>query len=206
MNYQQSIARSEDFIQTRHIPEGICDAILEYYEKNEQSRLEGQCITDDEKGKHSALVLKDVKESTDIAISPNNWEQPFMDYRLELQKCLDEYVNTYPAMNNLNRFNVLEDYNIQHYPKGGGFKIEHFERDGGFNKTIRRCLVFMTYLNDLDDGGTRFVYQKRIVKAQKGKTVIFPVDWTHTHASQISHTQEKTIVTGWFSFKWGSAD
>ena len=60
----------------------------------------------------------------------------------------------------------------------------------------------MTYLNDLDAGGTTFPYQKRTLKAQKGKTVIFPSDWTHTHVGQISETQEKTIVTGWYSYIW----
>ena len=78
----------------------------------------------------------------------------------------------------------------------------NFERDGSFNSTIKRCLVFMTYLNDVEKGGTFFPYQQRLVKAIKGKTLIFPSDWTHTHVGQISETQEKTIVTGWYSYMW----
>ena len=27
-------------------------------------------------------------------------------------------------------------------------------------------------------------------------------NWTHTHVGQISETQEKTIVTGWYSYIW----
>ena len=196
--HQHPIKIGEDFIQSWHIPEGICDAILEYYQKNSDKQVKGQALTSD--GEHAHM--KDIKDSIDVPIHANYFEQPFQDYRIELQKCLDEYVKIYPHIENLIKFNIIEPYNIQHYPKGGGFKIEHFERDGSFTKTIKRCLVFMTYLNDLDDGGTKFIYQNRIIKAQKGKTVIFPVDWTHTHVSQISNTREKTIVTGWYSYLW----
>lgn len=198
MNFHKPITTNQDFIQTWHIPEGICDAILEYYHSNPQQRNTGKTITHAQ----GSRVMKDIKESTDLAISANNFDQPFMDYRIELQKCLDDYVKIYTHLNHVARFNVIEPYNIQHYPKGGGFKIEHCERDGSLNKTIKRCLVFMTYLNDLDSGGTKFIYQNRTVKAQKCKTVIFPADWTHTHVGQISETQEKTIVTGWYSYLW----
>jgi hypothetical protein len=58
----------------------------------------------------------------------------------------------------------------------------------------------MTYLNDLDDGGTEFYHQKLTIKAEKGLTLIWPVDWTHLHRGQISYTKEKTITTGWLSF------
>ena len=198
MNYQNPITKNEDFIQTWHIPEQICDAIVEYFKNNPDKHEPGQAITN----KQGSVIRKDFKESMDLPIDADYWEQPFMDYRIELQKCLDDYVKIYPHLEHVVRFNIVEGYNIQHYPIGGGFKIEHFERNGSFNKTIKRILVFMTYLNDLDDGGTKFIYQNRIIKAQKGKTVIFPVDWTHTHVGQISQTKEKTIVTGWYSYLW----
>ena len=34
----------------------------------------------------------------------------------------------------------------------------------------------------------------------KGLTLIFPAGFTHTHKSQVSLTQEKMIVTGWYNF------
>ena len=58
----------------------------------------------------------------------------------------------------------------------------------------------MTYLNNVDEGGTEFYYQKMITPAKKGLTLIWPTDWTHTHKGQISKTQEKFIITGWYSF------
>ena len=55
----------------------------------------------------------------------------------------------------------------------------------------------MTYLNDVPDGGTEFLYQNLTTKAIKGNTVIWPATWTHTHRGQISQTHEKIIITGW---------
>ena len=103
-------------------------------------------------------------------------------------------------MNTLPRLNITEHFNIQHYGKGGGFKKWNFE-SGNHNEMYirRRILVFMTYLNDVDDGGTEFKHQKLITPAKKGLTLIWPVWWTHTHRGQVSHTKEKYIVTGWLS-------
>ena len=44
------------------------------------------------------------------------------------------------------------------------------------------------------------IYKLRIVKAKKGKTIIFPAIWTHTHKGEITKNQEKYIITGWFNF------
>ena len=59
----------------------------------------------------------------------------------------------------------------------------------------------MTYLNDVTDGGeTEFKYQKLKVKPVKGKMVMWPTDFTHTHRGITSPTQEKYIATGWDNF------
>jgi hypothetical protein len=58
----------------------------------------------------------------------------------------------------------------------------------------------MTYLNDVDDGGTDFYFQNITIKAEKGLTLIWPVDWTFSHRSQVSYTKEKYVATGWFQF------
>ena len=58
----------------------------------------------------------------------------------------------------------------------------------------------MTYLNDVENGGTDFLYQKITTPAKKGLTIIWPATWTHTHKCHISNTQEKYIITGWFSY------
>ena len=99
-------------------------------------------------------------------------------------------------VNEIQRFTIKEFIYIQKYPPGGGFKKWHFEEPGH----LKRCLVFMTFLNDMtDEGGTEFLYQDLKVEPKKGLTLIWPSYWTHTHRGVISKTQEKYIVTGWYS-------
>src|SRR3712207_7724433 len=51
-------------------------------------------------------------------------------------------------------------------------------------------------LNDVKDGGgTHFVYQKHTFEAKKGRTLIWPPDFTHTHAGVVSPTEHKYIIT-----------
>ena len=74
------------------------------------------------------------------------------------------------------------------------------ENDGN-GKCNDRHLVFMTYLNDVENGGTEFYYYPDLnIQARKGLTLIWPAGWTHTHKGVISNVEEKTIVTGWYSF------
>ena len=121
------------------------------------------------------------------------------DYGIELQTIIDRYLRMYAFADEVNPFKINEKVNIQHYKPNEGYRAFHFER-GGVN-TIRRHLVFQTYLNTVEDGGqTEFLYQQYKCKAVKGKTIIWPVDWTHTHRGIVSPTEDKYIVTGWHSF------
>ena len=72
--------------------------------------------------------------------------------------------------------------------------------NNGIYPDIKRHLVFMTYLNNVENGGTDFLYQNYTTKAIKGNTVIWPAAWTHTHKGQISKTEDKYIITGWYVF------
>jgi len=183
-----------DFLEEYIVSNEVVDNIVDWYNKNEDNAVNGAI------GHNS--VDKNIKDSKDIFIPSANEEQPFITYRNELHKCIKLYADKYKVLKNLHTFGLIEPMVIQKYPIGGGFKALHTERVGKFDYTIKRLLVFMTYLNDVDDGGTEFIYQNKIIKAKKGKTVIWASDWTHTHKGQVSHTKEKMIITGWYSHLW----
>jgi hypothetical protein len=68
-------------------------------------------------------------------------------------------------------------------------------------KVLDRHLVFMTYLNDIEDHGeTEFYHQMLKIKPEKGLTLIWPADWTFTHRGNPSPSEQKYIVTGWFNY------
>ena len=176
-----------------YLPEDICDRLIAFYHKNENLVEPGTVVI---KGKD--VVERESKDSSDLVITPDLTMPPIGDYRVLLQSALELYIKKYPKADAVHKFNVTKTYNIQYYEPGGGFKKWHCERSQKTNGD--RHLVFMTYLNDLEDGGTEFYHQKLKIPARKGLTLIWPTDWTHTHKGVISQTQEKYIVTGWFNF------
>jgi hypothetical protein len=155
-------------------------------------------------GKGGNLVVDpQKKDSFDVSVDlvpPELLNKYGIDrYYAELQRCLQQYVEQHPLLKQVGTYRVTESPSIQHYRPGGGFKMPHFER-GGY-ATTTRMLTWMTYLNDVKDGGgTHFVYQKHTFEARKGRTLIWPSDFTHTHYGVVSPTEHKYIITGWMNF------
>jgi len=175
-----------------YIEPKICDEILQFMNLNKHLFFKGVVGA-------NRIINKKAKESLDITIDPTSYFYPWKNYIDSLHECIKKYTEKFCYSENINRFGICEPYNIQHYNPGGGFKEWHCERDGTFDKSIKRCLVFMTYLNDAENAGTEFFYQKLSLPCKKGLTVIWPSDWTHTHKGIINEKQSKTIVTGWLS-------
>lgn len=179
----------------------ICDDIIDFHKKD-FFKLKNRGVVGTSHGFDVNAVDEKVKKSTDICIRP---DEPFLSdtfpayrrYLSELSDALDQYKKEYIHADRVSEYTICEPVNIQHYKPGEGFLKWHKERcEAGCD----RHLVFMTYLNDVPDGGTEFYYQNTITKAVKGDTLIWPSDWTHTHKSQVSNTQEKYIITGWYSY------
>ena len=90
-------------------------------------------------------------------------------------------------------------FNIGEYLPGGHFGNEHSERTS--INTLHRLFAFMTYLNDVEDGGeTKFSHYGISIKPEIGKTIIWPAEWTHAHSGEILNSGKKYIVTGWLHF------
>ncbi len=191
----------ETFIGGWQIPEHVCDGIIQYFYKNEDKTVKG--IIGDYEGTSDQTIDTNYKDSIDLMVRSNDGDAYMLAYEYYLGACLEQYKKKYKMIDNNYYFSLFPQYNIQYYKKGGGFKSYHFERTGPMvheHSSGNRVLVFMTYLNDVDDGGTEFFYQKLTTPAKKGLTLIWPTDFTHTHRGVISQTKEKYIVTGWYSY------
>ena len=53
---------------------------------------------------------------------------PLRDFYLAINKCMLQYQEIYPELKSHYSFDFTANYNIQYYPKGGGFKDWHNER------------------------------------------------------------------------------
>jgi len=179
----------------------LCDDIIEYFKSREDKRLGTVYSSKDPSG--ISVINPNHKLSTDVHINQEHVKNSdvLKRYIAELQKAVNLYNETYPYANYYDPWSLIDIFNIQHYKPNEGFFVWHSERTSNKHPVVSRHLVFMTYLNDVTDGGeTEFYHQDLKVKPQKGLTLIWPADWTHTHRGVTSPTQEKYIVTGWFNY------
>ena len=183
----------QSFIGSWVIDEKVVDGLNQYADDNADNFKVGKFYR-----KKDVEVNKEQKDSLDFLIHPNDKDERIQQYRAELHKCLLDYIKKYEYANHMFPYDICENINMQKYKPSGGYKIWHFENSHGAGVCYRN-LVFMTYMNDVDDGGTEFFYQKLTVPCKKGLTIIWPAYFTHTHKGQISHTKEKRIITGWYS-------
>ena len=146
-----------------------------------------------------AVVDLEKKSSTECTYDIH--DPVLIDYCKELQTVLVDYMEKYPFCNSYGAFTIKEPVKIQFYKPNQSYSTYHTERGSCFFPNNNRHLVFMTFLNTVTDGGgTEFFHQNLVTEATQGKTLIWPADWTHTHRGVMSPTQEKYIITGWYSF------
>ena len=94
--------------------------------------------------------------------------------------------------------------NIQKYQQNkGGYPHWHSEQfpQNGHNEALHRVVLYMFYLNDVEEGGeTEFYYQQRKISPKKGTMVIAPAGFTHSHRGNRPVSGDKYIATSWLMF------
>jgi hypothetical protein len=99
--------------------------------------------------------------------------------------------------------------NLQKYSAGsGGYHRWHSEiypRDERC-EVLHRVLLYMFYLNDVAEGGeTEFFYQQQKITPKRGRMVIAPAGFTHTHKGHVPRSGDKYIATSWVLFQRAEA-
>ena len=176
----------------------LCENIVSFFEDNPNLQKKG--VTS------GNTVNEDVKKTTDITINPNNLKNKdheiFVNYFKHLNECFLDYKEEFPFLKTFIKKISIGPFNIQKYSFGDHFSHLHSERTDITN--LQRLFAWMTYLNDVNenDGGTTdFNYYNIKVKPERGKTLIWPAEWTHAHSGSVLKKGEKYIITGWIDFK-----
>lgn len=188
------INKLENFISGWYIEDDtLCDDIIKYFDAL-PIKNRGSITTE---GVYNKVKL-DYKDSYDHPLEDVTLYKRYFD---SLKQVIDKYIEQYPMCNIYSPASLITPINIQYYKPKGGFHAWHTERSNRIEPVTSRHLVFMTYLNDVDDDGhTEFYHQKLKVKPRKNLTLIWPTDWTFTHRGVASPTQEKYITTGWLNY------
>lgn len=178
-----------NFISGWYISTDLCKKIVQ--RQAEAEHLYNPEFQDSNKG-YQKLQLEDLSEDLTS------------QYRKELDKCLDLYFNQYTWLSSIKSFEIWKKKNgreclqLQKYLPMRYYSATHCENTGN-KETANRVLVFMTYLNTLDNGGTHFPMQNFTAQAEQGLTLIWPAYWTHHHVG-VQCNETKYIITGWYTF------
>ncbi len=175
-------------------PLSLCDGLIKFFETRQGYQTPGQT---------EGGLNAESKNSTDLTIRPRELElpehKPIRDYIDTLYACYEDYLEQWPFLKSIMPRAEISSFNIQRYHPGGHFLAVHSERTN--IGTSHRVLAWMTYLNDVDDGGaTHFVHQNLDIQPQQGKTLIWPAEWTHAHRGNVVNSGVKYIITGWIHF------
>ena len=181
---EHSLNKQNPFIRGYYIDPNICDRIIQE--------------ADDRKSEFQSGI-KEYEHLVFLSLDQSTY-QPYID---SLFGVIEEYKKEFPfCYQTIKRWGLCRDIKIQRYQPGKYYSNWHCENDGGETRGWgQRHLVYMTYLNDISDGGgTEFYSQQLTVRPEKGLTLIWPADWTHHHRGVVSNTEEKFIISGWWNF------
>jgi len=184
------------FILEYNIPTELCDAII--HKQNTPKKLLYSSMANTPRG-YKSMFLHDLCQDL------------YNDYIIHLEKFKNSYCQHYPIFKTMPRLKMSAStasaghgiVKLQRYEINKNYNVEHCENDGSTAPysvgQIKRVLVFMTYLNTIEEGGgTNFPYLNKRYNATKGLTLIWPAYFTHTHIGVPASKDVKYILTGWF--------
>lgn len=194
-----STADIKDFIGVfdNVVPDTVCNEIIDAYEFLVAN---GYGVT---RRDHDG-VSKLLKDNTAVFVSVPHICN-FMEFKHN------------PTINNIlwntcyksyaEKYNILADgtpkgnfiAKVQKNEIGQGYHVWHYEASDRL--TSNRLLLYIIYLNDVDEGGeTEFLYYPRRVKPKKGTVLLLPCGFSHTHRGNPPISNSKYIVTGWIEY------
>jgi len=172
----------------------FCDDVIKYYDSAEKSGLIRTRFEDEGVPKEfkDGSLCRLTSEDHIIAYDSQYLQQHFNDKLFNVY--YKHYAEEFFPLQREVVYNFC--FKIQKTKIGGGYHVWHYEA-AGQGLSVRQ-LVWMLYLNDVEEGGeTEYLYQKIRVKPKKGTLVIWPAGFTHTHRGNPPYSNEKYTATGW---------
>lgn len=186
-----------DFIEVydNALPDEWCDKYIELFETQSKLRYDRYTLYGNN---HKPTYVEDT--AIDMVSKTNEVNLSFSTeaFLKHFWPCYDRYYEKYSVLKNMGKQNVYV-LKIQKTEPSQGYHIWHAEKMQ--RNQQQRVAVLMCYLNDVEEGGeTEFLYQNKRVKPKKGRMVIWPSSFTHTHRGNPPLSGSKYIITGWIEF------
>ena len=180
------------------IPMQLCDDYIKYFDDREQAGFAKDRWTS--QGQKST-IMEDAQLFLSNGAFLTDVDAMFISERF-LKIFWEEMYAAYAK-----KFSILTNYHphkiyhlkIQKTAPTQGYHVWHSEH--GSRDYATRILSFILYLNDVEEGGeTEFLYMKKRVQAKKGRVLLWPAAFPHTHRGNPPLSGTKYILTGWVEF------
>ena len=186
-----------DFIEIydNALPDEWCDNYIKFFDTNKNFQYSRDILYGE---KYKQTLVED--NAIDMLSNLQNLNlystmKPFMNF---FWPCYEKYVEKYSILKNMARQNVYQ-LKIQKTEPSQGYHVWHAEKME--RNQSQRVAVIMCYLNDIIEGGeTEFLYQHKRIQPKKGRILIWPSSFTHTHRGNPPLSGSKYIITGWIEF------
>ena len=183
-----------NFIGSWIIEPTLCEEIIAYYERNQQKQT---------KGTTSGGIDLETKNRQDLSLSPRELmlseNELYKIYFENLFECYKNFSDKWPHLKKIGKNLNIPAFNVGRYETGQHFQTLHCERAG--LGTLHRLFAFMTYLNNVEEGGTTYFDNYNLeIQPKKGLTLIWPAEWTHTHRGNKVIKGCKYMITGHLNF------
>jgi hypothetical protein len=149
---------------------------------------------------HSLKTFIECNQHNIILKHMDKWDKIIFFLEKELSKNLMKYIK------NLNtKFNT-KFFNETQFDTKGFLFHKYFKNDGKFeyhndfviDNNKHRVIVYLWYLNDVNEGGETEIFDNVFIKPECGKLLLFPALWFYKHKGHIPISNNKYIITGWF--------
>jgi hypothetical protein len=170
------------YIKDNFLSNEECDTLIKFF-KDIPDKINFKV------GNYEGVFLKDD--------SPYLKDNKLSFLKNRFQNEIDEYVKIYPELNFVCDPFYLTEIRFKHWRNNDFYDKWHSEHG---KETPNRILNFMIYLST-HKCGTQFL-DKRFIKSEKGKLVIMPSYFTHTHRGMpCPEKKDRYMMGGYFSFK-----
>jgi len=168
-------------------------------------------IYDNVLDKQTCQILIDLFEqnSSHVLYPENSQERKDMSFNLgdadpTLNSLFSATLNEI-ALLYKNSYTTLDNQSLKSFTN----KVQRTKPSEGYHKwhtektdlhTQSRVLVWLLYLNDIEEGGeTEYLYLNKRVKPKQGTLIIHPAGFTHLHRGNPPLKETKYVVTGWYN-------
>ena len=187
--------------------ENICNEIIRCFDDEDQIKFNGQA---------GQGYKPELKKTTDLSISLDMLSEKKMKVKhyeswMQIENIVYETVYYHLKkyiflLRDEIGYNFFENsiftdtgFLLQKYRKNTGFFQQHTDNLVDYDGKKERKIVFILYLNSVEEGGETS-FTNKLIKPEQGKVIFFPTTWTYVHSGKMPVSNDKYIITGWLYY------